>query len=96
MLCNENVSTADKITYYPIYMIMFLEKEAAKDDMIYTPDFSILRAVKIFKEYSRKVRSRPGWYSLRKIEVPCSDDVADSCLRIVGLIVRLPKTSVAT
>ena len=43
VLCNENVSTADKITYYPIYMIMFLEKEAAKDDMIYTPDFSILR-----------------------------------------------------
>lgn len=43
VLCNENVSTADKITYYPIYMIMFLEKEAEKDDMIYTPDFSILR-----------------------------------------------------
>ncbi len=43
VLSNENVSTADKITYYPIYMIMFLEKEAAKDDMIYTPDFSILQ-----------------------------------------------------
>lgn len=43
VLCNENVSTTDKITYYPIYMIMFLEKEAAKEDMIYTPDFSILR-----------------------------------------------------
>lgn len=43
VLSNENVSTADKITYYPVYMIMFLEKEAAKDDMIYTPDFSILQ-----------------------------------------------------
>ena len=37
-----------------------------------------------------------GGIPLRKIEVLCSDDVADSRLRIVGLIVRLPKTSVAT
>ena len=37
-----------------------------------------------------------GGIPLRKIEVLCSDDVADSRLRIVGLTVRLPKTSVAT
>ena len=37
-----------------------------------------------------------GGIPLRKIEVLCSDDVADSRLRIVGLIVHLPKTSVAT
>ena len=37
-----------------------------------------------------------GGIPLRKIEVPCSDDVADSRLRIVGQDVRLPKTSVAT
>lgn len=43
VLCNENVSTADNITYYPIYMIMFLKKEAVKADMIYKPDFSILQ-----------------------------------------------------
>lgn len=43
VLCNENVSKADKIIYYPIYMIMFLKKEADKEDMIYKPDFSILQ-----------------------------------------------------
>lgn len=37
-----------------------------------------------------------GGIPLRKIEVPCSDDVADSRLRTVGLTVRLPKTSVAS
>ena len=37
-----------------------------------------------------------GGIPLRKIEVLCSDDVADSRLRTVGRIVRLPKTSVAT
>ena len=42
VLCNENVSADGKVIYYPIYMIMFLEKEES-DDMIYTPDFSILR-----------------------------------------------------
>ena len=42
VLCNGNVSADGQVIYYPIYMIMFLEKEES-NDMIYTPDFSILR-----------------------------------------------------
>ncbi len=33
---------------------------------------------------------------LRKLWVACSDGVTDRCLRTVGLIVRLPQTSVVT
>ena len=49
-----------------------------------------------YRRIARKAEAGGGGIPLRKIEVPCSDDVADSRLRIVGLIVRLPKTSVAT
>ena len=53
-----------------------------------------------FRYYLNHVHERSeaggGGIPLRKIEVPCSDDVADSRLRIVGQNVRLPKTSVAT
>ncbi|MDD2971497.1 MAG: AAA family ATPase [Lachnospiraceae bacterium] len=41
---NENVSVHGKTIYYPIYFIMFLEKEEQIDKMIYTPDFSILQS----------------------------------------------------
>ena len=44
--------------------------------------------------HERSEAGRDG-IPLRKIEVPCSDDVADSRLRIVGQDVRLPKTSVS-
>ena len=46
--------------------------------------------------FTKGPKQAGGGIPLRKIEVPCSDDVADSRLRIVGLTVRLPKTSVAT
>lgn len=38
---NGNVSTADKIVYYPIYMLMFLKKKEL-DALIYNPDLSAL------------------------------------------------------
>ncbi len=51
---------------------------------------------KQFKNSHKRSEAGRGSIPLRKIEVLCSDDVADSRLRTVGLIVRLPKTSVAT
>jgi len=42
VFCNENVREKEKVVYYPIYMIAFLEKEEVEGEMIYSPDFSIL------------------------------------------------------
>lgn len=33
----------ENVTYYPIYMLMFLEKEERMEDFIYKPDFSVLK-----------------------------------------------------
>lgn len=40
---NGNVSTAEKITYLPIYMIMFVERKRIDGSLIYKPDFSVLQ-----------------------------------------------------
>ena len=40
---NGNVSVADKVVYYPIYMLMFVQKEKLPDDMIYRLDLDILK-----------------------------------------------------
>lgn len=40
---NENTRKTDKIIYYPIYMLMFLQKKQLPDDMVYMPDISILK-----------------------------------------------------
>lgn len=40
---NDNVREDGKVSYYPIYMMMFLEKKELKEDMIYKPDFRILQ-----------------------------------------------------
>jgi len=40
---NGNVSTSGKIIYYPIYMLMFLQKENLPEDMIYRLDLSVLK-----------------------------------------------------
>lgn len=40
---NGNISTSEKITYYPIYMLMFLHKEKPQKDMIYRLDLDILK-----------------------------------------------------
>ena len=53
-------------------------------------------AIKNLNHVHERSEAGRGGIPLRKIEVPCSDDVADSRLRIVGQDVRLPKTSVAT
>lgn len=42
VFCNNNVKRAEKVTYYPIYMITFLEKTTQEQDMIYKPDLSVL------------------------------------------------------
>ena len=39
---NENLSQKGKIIYYPIYMLMFLQKQSELAEMIYRPDFSAL------------------------------------------------------
>ena len=40
---NGNVSVSDKISYYPIYMLMFVEKEKAEEPMIYKLDLGALQ-----------------------------------------------------
>lgn len=37
-----NVSVKDKITYYPIYMMMFLREPELEQGLTYTPDFGVL------------------------------------------------------
>ena len=37
-----NVSVKEKITYYPIYMLMFLREAELAQDLTYTPDFGVL------------------------------------------------------
>lgn len=40
---NENLSTNGKITYYPIYMLMFVKKEKMPEEMIYKLDLDVLK-----------------------------------------------------
>ncbi len=40
---NGNVSTEGKVIYYPIYMLMFLEKKRMTEDLIYRPNLEALR-----------------------------------------------------
>ena len=40
---NGNVSTEDKVTYLPIYMLMFVERGQNNENMIYKPDFGVLQ-----------------------------------------------------
>ena len=40
---NDNVSQTGKITYYPIYMLMFVEKQDQSGDMVYTIDLGLLQ-----------------------------------------------------
>ena len=40
VFCNGNTARAGKVTYFPIYMLMFLQKEDAADSVLYDTDFS--------------------------------------------------------
>lgn len=40
---NGNVSTSDKVAYYPIYMLMFIQKERPQENMIYRLDLDVLK-----------------------------------------------------
>ena len=40
VFCNGNIETVDRITYYPIYMLMFLEKKSLPDKLVFKSDFS--------------------------------------------------------
>ena len=40
---NGNISTSDKVVYYPIYMLMFIRKETMLEDMIYRLDLDGLK-----------------------------------------------------
>ena len=42
VFCNENISSLGKVTYLPIYMIEFLEKEKI-EEYIYSIDLSVLQ-----------------------------------------------------
>lgn len=40
VLCNDNVSIKNRITYYPIYMTLFLHHREEPESMVYIPDLS--------------------------------------------------------
>lgn len=40
---NGNVSTSGKITYLPIYMLMFVERQKMEGDLIYKLDLGVLQ-----------------------------------------------------
>ncbi len=42
VFCGGNVEQVDKITYFPIYMLMFLQKKELPEDILFNPDFSDL------------------------------------------------------
>lgn len=42
VFCNGNVEVVGKVVYYPIYMLMFLQKETLPDEIIFDTDFSDL------------------------------------------------------
>lgn len=43
VLSNANVIVDNSITYYPIYMMMFIQKDKIPSDMVYIPDLSALK-----------------------------------------------------
>ena len=42
VFCGGNIEVEGKITYYPIYMITFLQKKELPDEIIFDTDFSDL------------------------------------------------------
>lgn len=42
VFCNGNVEQVGKITYYPIYMLMFLQKKEIPEELVFNADFSDL------------------------------------------------------
>lgn len=40
---NGNISVSDRVVYYPIYMLMFVQKEKIEKDMIYRLDLDVLK-----------------------------------------------------
>ena len=42
VFCNGNVETACRITYFPIYMLMFLQKKELPEEILFETDFSDL------------------------------------------------------
>lgn len=44
VFCNGNVECAGKVTYYPIYMLMFLQKKELPAEIMYDADFSDLNS----------------------------------------------------
>lgn len=40
VFCNDNISTKGSVTYFPIYMLMFLKNERTSSDVIYKLDLN--------------------------------------------------------
>ena len=43
VLSNANLSVDEKIIYYPIYMMMFIQRDSIPQNMVYIPDISALK-----------------------------------------------------
>ena len=46
VFCNANVETTQRITYFPIYMLMFLQKKELPEELLFETDFSDLGDLK--------------------------------------------------
>ena len=42
VFCGGNVEQIDRVTYYPIYMLMFLQKKELSEEILFEADFSDL------------------------------------------------------
>ena len=42
VFCNSNIQVQERITYYPVYMLMFLQKKAPAEDILFDTDFTDL------------------------------------------------------
>ena len=47
VFCGGNVEQTDRITYYPIYMLMFLQKKELPEEILFETDFSDLGELKL-------------------------------------------------
>lgn len=56
---NGNVSVSDKISYYPIYMLMFVENQRAEASLIYKLDLGALQDIS--KKHTKKQASRRNY-----------------------------------
>ena len=50
VFCGGNIEQINRVTYFPIYMLMFLQKEELPEEILFNTDFSDLRDLMLDKQ----------------------------------------------